>query len=98
MKTMFLGAAMSLLILGGAYAKPVGSDAHVIQRSDVTQISEVTAPASNGRTLATLRSIQAGGPQTENPTGMTRPPSSEMRQDGSGLMINGLLPAENWRI
>jgi hypothetical protein len=97
MKTMFLATAMSLLILGGAYAKPVGSDAHVIQRSDVTQISDVTASASNGRTLTTSRSIQAGGFETENSTDMTGLPSYEMRQDGSGLMINGLLPAENWR-
>jgi hypothetical protein len=106
MKTTFLAAAAALLLLNGAaYAQPVGSVAHVIQRSDVT------APTSNGRTLETSKSIQAGSPRMENstlsqygydvvpgsfperPVGL---PSYDMRPDGSGLMTNGLLPAENW--
>jgi hypothetical protein len=106
MKTTFLAAAAALLLLNGAaYAQPVGSDTHVIRRSDVT------APTTNGRTLETSKSIQAGGPQIEDSTLSQygydvvpgsfpeRPvnlPSYEMRPDGSGLMTNGLLPAENW--
>jgi hypothetical protein len=88
MKTTFLAAAATLLLLGdAAYAKPA-------QPSDVyaIQVPQVVAPATSGRTLITPRQIQTFSPQTENPTGL---PSYYLRPDG--LMTNGLLPANGWQ-
>jgi hypothetical protein len=85
MKTTFLAAAATLLLLAdAAYAKPAGpSDLYAPQ---------VMAPATSGRILVTPRQIQTFSSQTENPTGL---PSYYLRPDG--LMTNGLLPANGWQ-
>jgi hypothetical protein len=88
MKTMLLAAAAALLLLNGAaYAQPVGSDAQVVQRLDVA------APATVNSTLFQYGYDVASGRFPQRPAGV---PSYDMRPDGSGLMTNGLLPAENW--
>jgi hypothetical protein len=88
MKTTFLAATAVLLVLtGAAYAQPAGSDAQVVQRLDVA------APATTNSTLSQYGYDVASGRLPQRPAGV---PSYDMRPDGSGLMINGLLPAENW--
>jgi hypothetical protein len=82
MKTMFLAAAATLLLAGGA-ASAQASGSHT---QDVQAPGAVVA-ATGGRSSQTLSSLR-----TENPTGL---PSYEMRRDG--LMINGLLPANGWQ-
>jgi hypothetical protein len=78
MKTMFLAAAVGLLLLGGAaHAAPTGSD------------SLANEPQEAAATSASPRPSQAVAQlQTENPTGL---PAYELRLDG--LLRNGLEPA-----
>jgi hypothetical protein len=82
MKTMFLAAAVGMLLLGGAaQAKAIESGASAVQPPDVAMAARNSRSPQGSKQFLTA-----------NPTGL---PSYEMRSDG--LLINGLLPATGWQ-
>ena len=76
MKTMFLAAAASLMVLSGAaYAKPIDAEPQAVQ------LPTVVVTAKHNQTQVASNPLAK-----DNPTGL---PAYEMRPDG--LMINGQL-------